>query len=72
MRKSATPVRIASAAAGAMVLLAAGPPAARVLAQDRNPGIHLSVDEIGARSQARCGPAAACSLPLGRTAPASR
>ena len=56
MRKSATPVRIASAAAGAMVLLAAGPPAARVLAQDRNPGIHLSVDEIRALAgQVRAG-----------------
>ena len=56
MRRIPTPVRIASAAAGAMVLLVAGPPAARAQAQDSNPGIHLSVDEIRALAgQVRAG-----------------
>ena len=44
-----TSTRIAGVAvAGALALAAAGPPAARAQAQDSNPGIYLSVDEIRA------------------------
>ena len=54
MTRNAT--RIAAAAAAGLLALVAGPPAGSVQAQDFNPGIHLSVDEIRALAgQVRAG-----------------